>query len=186
MARYPAGYPPPASWRAGIQEAVSRCLSTTGVRFSVILCPARDWALLTVGLPASGRTSTGFPRSARTSCDREGRPLYPGDDGAHPDRWRLPAGVCRFAAARPCTPLQLPSLRGLRLTRSQRGFKPFARPVFPSLWPPGRNGPPLDSSLGLRTPPTQSRTTHAEVGTGHRARTWNYRSTHIFCRSPIR
>jgi hypothetical protein len=39
--------------------------------------------------------------------------------------------------------------------------------------------------LGLRTPPTQSRTTHAEVGTGHRARTWNYRSTHIR-RSPIR
>ena len=31
-----------------------------------------------------GRTSTGLPRSARTSCDRGGCPLYPEDDGAHP------------------------------------------------------------------------------------------------------
>ena len=31
---------------------VSRCLSATGIRFSVILRPARDSALLTVGLPA--------------------------------------------------------------------------------------------------------------------------------------
>jgi hypothetical protein len=31
------------------------------------------------------RTPTGFPRSARTSYDRDGRPLYPGDNGAHPD-----------------------------------------------------------------------------------------------------
>ena len=86
-------------------------------------------------------------------------------------------GDFRPASAASQRPVPAPrsSLRGLRLTRSQRGFKPFARPVFPSLWPPGWNGPPLDSSLGLRTPPTQSRTTHAEVGTGHRARTWNYR-----------
>jgi hypothetical protein len=33
-----------------------------------------------------GRTSTGLPRSAHTSSDRGGRPLHPGDDGAHPDR----------------------------------------------------------------------------------------------------
>ena len=32
----------------------------------------------------SARTSTGLPRSARTSCDRGGCPLYPKDDGAHP------------------------------------------------------------------------------------------------------
>jgi hypothetical protein len=47
-------------------------------------------------------------------------------------------------------------LPGSRLTRHQRGFKQFARPVFPSLWPPGWNGPPLDSCPGLRTPPTKS------------------------------
>ena len=102
----------------------------------------------------SGRTSTGFPRSARTSSDRGGRPLYPGDGGAHPDRWRLTAGACRFAAAGPCTRPHVPPA-GARLTRHQRGFKPFARPVFPSLWPPGWIGPPLGSRLGLRTPPTR-------------------------------
>ena len=32
----------------------------------------------------SARTPTGLPRSARTSCDRGGCPLYPEDDGAHP------------------------------------------------------------------------------------------------------
>ncbi len=32
----------------------------------------------------------------------------------------------------------------------------------------------LGLALALRTPPTRSRTTHAEVGTGHRARAWNY------------
>ena len=30
---------------------VSCCLSATGIRFSVILCPPGSWALLTVGLP---------------------------------------------------------------------------------------------------------------------------------------
>ncbi len=110
---------------------VSRRLSATGIRFSVILFPPGSWALLTVGLPANDRTPTGLPRSARTSCDRGGRPLYPGDGGAHPDRSWLPAGACRFAAAGPCTRRHIPST-GSRLTRHQRGFKPFARPVFPS------------------------------------------------------
>ena len=31
---------------------VSRCLSATGIRFSVILYPPGNWALLIVGLPA--------------------------------------------------------------------------------------------------------------------------------------
>jgi hypothetical protein len=52
---------------------------------------------------------------------------------------------------------------------STKGSHAFARPIFPSLWPPGWNGPPLGLNPGLRTPPTRSRTTHAEVGTGHRA-----------------
>jgi hypothetical protein len=56
---------------------------------------------------------------------------------------------------------------------STKGSHMFARPIFPSLWPPGWNGPPLGFP-GLRTPPTKSRTTHARAGTGHRARTWNY------------
>ena len=60
------------------------------------------------------RTSTGFPRSTRTSCDRGGCLLYPGDDGAHPDWATSPASACRSTAASPCTPLQHPILRGYR------------------------------------------------------------------------
>ena len=40
---------------------VSRCLSATGVRFSVIRFPPGNWALLTVGLPDPKiRTQTGY------------------------------------------------------------------------------------------------------------------------------
>ena len=38
----------------------------------------------------NGRTSTGLPRSARTSSDRGGCPLYPGDGGAHPGPGTVP------------------------------------------------------------------------------------------------
>jgi hypothetical protein len=39
---------------------------------------------------------------------------------------------------------------------------------------------------GLRTPPTRSRTTHARVGTGHRARTWNYTlNSHSSISNPV-
>jgi hypothetical protein len=64
--------------------------------------------------------------------------------------------------------------QGSRFTRHQRGFKRFARPVFPSPVAARMERAALGLSPGLRTPPTKSRTTHAEEGTGHRARTWNY------------
>jgi hypothetical protein len=65
------------------------------------------------------RTPTGFPRSARSSNDRGGCPLYPGDDGAHPDRPRSPARACRITATRPYTPPQPSIHTGLCLTRHQ-------------------------------------------------------------------
>ena len=43
------------------------------------------------------------------------------------------------------------------MTRHQRGFTQFTRPVFPSPAAPGWNEPPLRLSPGLRTPPTKSR-----------------------------
>ena len=57
------------------------------------------------------RTSTGLPRSARMSCDRGGCPLYPGDNGAHPDRGDFRPGARRFAAASPCAPPTFPPAR---------------------------------------------------------------------------
>jgi len=87
---------------------------------------------LTGHAPRTRRTSTGLPRSARTSCDRGGCPLYRGDDGAHPGLMivlsrRLP--LPPRPAPRPCP--SIPST-GVCLTRHQRGFKQFARPIFPS------------------------------------------------------
>jgi len=113
---------------------VSCCLSATGIRFSVIRYPPGSWALLTVGLPNTprrARTPTGLPRSAHTSCDREGRPLNPGDNGAHPDRGDFRPGVRRFAAASPCTPPHIPPTR-FSHNEANEGSRKFARPVFPS------------------------------------------------------
>ena len=104
----------------------------------------------------SARTSTGLPRSARTSCDRGGRPLYPEDGGAHPDRGACSAGACRSAAASPCTPPEPPT-GGDRFTRHQRGFTRFARPVFPSPAGARMERAATWASPGLRTPPTRSR-----------------------------
>ena len=158
---------------------VSRCLSATGVRFSVILRPARDrLSSRSAHRPTAGRTSTGFPCSARMSNDRGGRPLYPEDDGAHPDRWRLTAGIRRFAAASPC-PRQPSHRAGVRITGHQRGFKQFTRPVFPQPVAARVERAALGLLPRASHPADQEPTTHAEMGTGHRARTWNYRSTHI-------
>ena len=93
--------------------------------------------------------------------------------GAHPGPGRLPAGACRFAAASPCTLPHFPSA-GVRITRHQRGFKRFTRPVFPSPVAARMERAALGLYPGLRTPPTRIRTTHAGEGTGHRARTWDY------------
>jgi|GEM_PF-4705874 len=144
--------------------SVSRCVSAAGIGFLVILCPPGSWAFLTVGLPASSRTPTGFPRFARSSNDRGGCPLYPGDDGAHPDRPRSPARACRITATRPCTPSQPSIHAGLCLTRHQPRVQAIS-PVrsSPRRWLPDGTGA-LGLSPELRTPPL--RATHVGVGTG--------------------
>ena len=100
---YPAGYPRPPTGGVGQLVAVSRCLSAAGIRFSVILFPPGNWALLAVGLPDQ---RSGPRRGYRV--DRR-LPLFHGQS-LH----RAPTPISR-----------------LRLTRHQRGFKPFTRPVFP-------------------------------------------------------
>ena len=66
LSRLPAAFPPPAF------ASRSSC-SRPGIER-----PSRS-----ADRP-EGWTQTGFPRFARTRHDRGGRPLYPGDDGAHP------------------------------------------------------------------------------------------------------
>src|SRR6516162_3100090 len=117
---------------------VSCCLSAAGVRFSVILHPPRNPALLTVGLPDH---RPGPRRGYRVPHIRAatgvGALCAPGTTVLTPDRSHFPAGVCRFATDSPCTPPYSPST-GISLNEaSTKGSHMFARPVFPSLWPPG-------------------------------------------------
>jgi hypothetical protein len=156
-----------AAWRARHRVPVSRCVSAAGVGFLVILFPLGSWAFLTVGLPAKDRTQTGFPRFARTSCDRGGCPLYSGDGGAHPDRSRSPASACRITATRPYTPPQPPSMRSSASRSINKGSRTSPVRSSPRLWLPDGAGA-LGLSPELRTPRLLA--AHVEVGTGHRAR----------------
>jgi hypothetical protein len=64
-------------------------------------------------------------------------------------------------------------LARLRVTRHQRGFKPFT--VRSSPRPRHRDGTSDASAFPRASHPAgQEPTTHVEVGTGHRARTWNH------------
>ena len=143
-------------------------------RFSVIRFPPGSWALLAVGLPDMGPDLDGVT-AFRT------RELRPG--------WvpSLPRG--RRCSSRPSRLLdrRLPLYRGqslhpapashrarLRLTRHQREFKQFTRPTIPlACGRPDGTGRPRAFPRASH-PADQEPTTHAEVGTGHRARTWNY------------
>jgi hypothetical protein len=89
------------------------------------------------------RTPTGLPRSARVSCDRDGSPLYPEDDGAHPAK----SSPCPAPAALPRPALQprsnIPSCEAPFNEASTRIHAINPGRSSPRLWPPGWNGPPL-------------------------------------------
>jgi hypothetical protein len=82
-------------------------------------------------------------------------PPVPRGRWCSPGRPISPASACRSSAASPCTPFQHP-INGVRLTRHQRRFKPFTRPVCPSPVAPDGAGA-LGLSPEIRTPPTKSR-----------------------------
>jgi hypothetical protein len=65
-------------------------------------------------------------------------------------------------------------LARLPVTRHQRGFKQLTRPAIPlTRGRPDGTGRPWAFPRAPH-PADQEPTTHVEVGTGHRARTWNY------------
>ena len=121
---------------------------------------------------AKARTLTGLPRSTRTSCDRGGCLLYPGDGDAHPADMHSSAGACRFPAASPCTPLPHPIGGAARHETSTE-----VHAIHPSGLPlacgPRMERAPLGFSPSFE-PRRLSPTTHVRVGTGHRARARNY------------
>jgi hypothetical protein len=88
----------------------SCCLSATGIRFSVILCPPRNPALLTVGLPnhRSG-PRRGFRVPHARAAIGVGALCAPGTTVLFPDQGHFPAGVCRFAADQSLHPATHPT-----------------------------------------------------------------------------
>ena len=116
---FPAAFPPPAfaSWSSCSRQGIGRS-SRSAYR------PAN-----------TSRTQTGFPRSARTSSDR-GEPLYTRGRRCSPGLATITSPRLPLLNGTSLHPATTTIHARLRLTRHQRGFKQFTRPVFPSRrWP---------------------------------------------------
>ena len=113
----------------------------------------------------AGRTSTGLPLSARTSCGRGGCLRYPEDGGAPPGRGTCSAGACRSTAASPYHPAPtFPSTRGCVLRGISRRFRFFTRSACPSPVAPGWVGRPWASPPSFVPRRYQQRTSRAGPG----------------------
>jgi len=123
-----------------------------------------DWAFLAVGLPATG-TWPGSHRGSHVphardatgvgaSCISGAAVLNSAD--------KSPADACRFPAASPCSPPGTLHRRGSRITRHQRRFTRFTRPVCPLPVTPRMEQGSFGFPPELRTPPLPA--THAEGG----------------------
>ena len=110
----------------------------------VIRCPPGDWAFLTVGLSdqRSVRTLTGLPRSTRTSYDRDGVPPVSRGRRCSPGRQEIPDRRLPLCHGQPLHPARTTHQRGSRITRHQRRFTRFTRPILPSPVTPRWNGDP--------------------------------------------
>jgi len=110
------------------------------------------------------RTPTGLPRSARTSCDRGGCPLYPEDSGAPPGLRDVLSRRLPLHGGQSFDPAPTSILRGCALRGINEGSSHSPVRSSPCLWPPGWNGPPLGLPPRLPHPADQEPTTHARGG----------------------
>ena len=156
--------------RSRTTTRVSCRLSATGIRFLGILFPPGDSAPLTVGLPGSAWTPTGFPRSAHPSHGRIGCPLYPGaqrcsHDRSDPSGRRSPP----LPGARPYHPGFIPSPGAVYYEASSRVHSRSPARPSPSPVGPWMEQGPLGLHPGLRTP--AGRTCGARQGRGQASST---------------
>jgi hypothetical protein len=154
-----------------LPPAVSCRLSATGIRFSLILFPPRDWALLTVGLPTHDRWDVDGVTAFHTHERRPGWvPSIPrGQRCSIPARRRLWPAFAASPRQVLTTPLQRPIARGSASRGINEGSSDSPVRSSPHPPPPGWNRQQLRLSPELRTPPTRSRTTHVGAGTGQQS-----------------
>ena len=164
-----------ASWRGWLPGPVSRCVSAAGIRFSVIRFPPRDRLSSRSAHRPKGRTQTGLPRSARTSCDRGGCPLCPEDGGAHPRLRRVLSRRLPLHYGKSLNPATTSHHARLRFTRHQTGVHLVHPSGLPLAHAPGWNRRRFGFPPSFAPRRYRQRTSGA--GTGHRARTWNYSLT---------
>ncbi len=100
----------------------------------------------------AARTQTGLPRSARTSCDRGGCPLYPEDSGAHPIG-SPPRPAPAASQRQSLYPATTSHRARLRFTRHQQGFNHVHPSGLPLAHTTGVEPAALRLPPELRTPP---------------------------------
>jgi hypothetical protein len=152
--------------RPGYHVLVSRCLSATGIRFLVILCPPGNWAFLAVGLPVL--LPGPDPDGVATFRAHE---LRPGWVPSLPRGLRCPHGR-QVIPGRRTPPCSGPSLyprpathhRRLLITRHHQGFTVVHPSGLPLACSPRVEREPSGFFPGLHTPPLPA--AHAGVGTG--------------------
>ena len=118
---------------------VSRCLSAAGIRFSVIRFPPGNWAFLAVGLP----DTTLGPDPRRGYHVPHARAATGMGASCTPGTAMLTRLTCILQPAPAASQRPVPAPRycipsaGPLITRHQRRFTRFTRPVFPSPVAPG-------------------------------------------------
>ena len=113
----------------------------------------------------------GLSRSTRTSCNRGGCLLNPGDSGAHTADSSSPAATCRITAATSLNPGAASIKPRLQITRHPRRFTHVHPSGLPQPVTPGWNGHPWAilgaSHLAVTSDARPS-------GDRHRALAWDY------------
>ena len=153
---------------------VSRRLSTTGVRFSVIRYPPRNQALLTVGFPARRLDLDGITafrthelRPGRAPSIPQGRRCSPrSEDRAQP----APAASQRHVPRPRLQPFHLPVAPVDEASTRVQAIHPSGLPLAHRRPDGTSNSFGFPLSFAPRRPRAGQRTSRA--GTGHRARTW--------------
>ena len=118
---------------AGILVPVSRRVSAAGIRFSAILIPAKGLGPPHGRLTGQQRPDPDGVTAFRTHEQRPGwAPSIPRGRRCSSRTERLPGRRLPLPSGQSLNPAATSHRAGLRLTRHQRGFKQFTRPVFPS------------------------------------------------------